>query len=116
MAAPGAVCAPWGERQTSTCLDTAPLFYTVLQSSTQCYTVLPGLLAPAQQQDYDTTLHEERPLSNAQICGLPTTSTPDSQLLTLSFSDLAKGERKEMGKSGRWNNAIREQRHSKSSI
>ena len=116
MAAPGAVCAPWGERQTSTCLDTAPLFYTVLQSCTQCYTVLPGLPAPAQQQDYDTTLHEERPLSNAQICGLPTTSTPDSQLLTLSFSDLAKGERKEMGKSGRWNNAIREQRHSRSSI
>ena len=116
MAAPGAVCAPWGERQTSTCLDTAPLFYTVLQSCTQCYTVLPGWAAPAQQQDYDTTLHEERPLSNAQICGLPTTSTPDSQLLTLSFSDLAKGERKEMGKSGRWNNAIREQRHSKSSI
>ena len=63
-------------------------FYKVLH--TQCYTVLPGLPAPAQQQDHDTTLHEERPLSNAQICGLPTTSAPDSQLLTVSFSDLAK--------------------------
>ena len=97
MAAPGAVCAPWGERQTSTCLDTAPLFYTVLQSSTLFSTVLPGLPAPAQQQDHDTTLHEKRPLSNAQICGLPTTSAPDSQLLTLSFSDLEKGKKKRNG-------------------